>query len=103
MIFMKEIKKVTNKTSLNGHFKNNKNHILGDGWNKYWSLFPRPPIPMPIPSVATVPCQGAEQIDKNTFLMISYDCLKKAHPRCGKSSLPRGRLKKQQHILGDFL
>ena len=32
-------------TSIN-NFENNTNHILGDGWNKYWSLIP-PPIPIP--------------------------------------------------------
>ena len=40
--------------------KKHKHHILGDGWNKYWSLFPSTP-PIPIPGVAKVPCQGANK------------------------------------------
>ena len=68
MIFHKFNKKVTT-TILTNHLNNRKNHILDDGWNKYWSVLLVPPPPSPHP-----------------------------HPRCGESSQPGGpnKLNKQQ-------
>ena len=58
---------IKDKKSLRTYFKPHKNHILGDGWNKYWSLFP----PIPILGVAKVPCHGAEQIEQKHVFNIS--------------------------------
>ena len=43
---------------LTTHFTTYTISIAGDGWNKYWSLIFVRPLPIPIPDVAKVPCQG---------------------------------------------
>ena len=71
MLFTNKI----NKMIIN-HLGTNKCHIFGDGWMKYWSLFPPSPNPIPIPSVAKLSCQGVAQVEKNTCLMIFHALIK---------------------------
>ena len=49
--------------------KTNTNLILGDKWNKYWSLFP--PL-IPIPGVSESLPPGELNNFENTLLMVLY-------------------------------
>ena len=53
------------KISMN-HSKDNENIVLGDGWNKYWSLLPPPPIPIPGVSKSLLP-GGKKTTKKHMF------------------------------------
>ena len=61
------------KKSLINHLETNKNLILGDGWNKYWSLCA--PLPPSLAS-AKVACQGAKKIWKSNCWWFSMIYIK---------------------------
>ena len=62
---------VSSNTSFTHHLKTNTNTILGDGWNKYWSLFP-PPIP--IPGVSKSLLSGGKTSTK-THMLDEFRCV----------------------------